>query len=268
MERAYAAALARLAQDMGAAVRRTLRGPLARARTLEAEAKRRTDAPADPFAELDWTGLRVRLGRISDRGARIVDQYARKIRAFNSATISEILSIDLSREPPAVRAALDAWRRENVALITSIGERLHEDVRGVVRIATTRGTRVETLSKALEARYDVSASRARLIARDQTVKANSALTFERHKEAGITRYAWSTSRDERVRKMHADLEGSIHEWADPPITNAKGDRNHPGTDYQCRCVAIPILDDEDPTRLGTIEGPREESARGPGQPTG
>lgn len=239
VERAYAAALARLTRDMSAAVERALRGPLARAARIEA----REDAPGDPFADLDWAGLRLRLGRISDRGARIVDQFGRKLRDFNGADIGEILKIDLAQEPPEVAAVLEAWRRENVSLISSIAERLHEDVRGVVREATTRGTRVETLARLIKGRYRVSESRARLIARDQTVKANAALTEQRHKAAGVTRYVWSTSRDERVRDMHAALEGTVHEWTDPPVTNERGDRNHPGEDYQCRCVAIPVLED-------------------------
>ena len=42
--------------------------------------------------------------------------------------------------------------------------------------------------------------------------------------------------------MHKDLDGKIFEFANPPITNEKGDRNNPGEDWQCRCEAIPIVE--------------------------
>lgn len=243
LERAYASDLDDLVREMTATTRRFLARPLDRARRL--------DVAPEPFADLDWGALRIRLGRISDRAAAIVDKYARRIREFNTRDISRILTVDLRNEPPEVRAVLEAWRGENVSLISSIAPDLHTEVRAVVRASTQRGTRVETLAKAIEARYGVAGSRARLIARDQTLKANADLTRVRHSAAGITRYVWSTSRDERVREMHSDLEGTIHAWTDPPVTNPQGDRNAPGEDYQCRCVAVPVLDEDDPSSFGT-----------------
>lgn len=239
VEAAYVRDLRALDRAMVEVVRRFLGARLERAARLEA----RQDVDPIAFAGLDWGLLRIRLGRIADRGARLVDAQGRRIRDWNTRAMSDLLRIDLGREPPAVASLLEAWRRENVALISSIADRLHGDVQEVVSEATRKGTRVETLAGHLAERYGVSASRAELIARDQTLKANANLTQVRQAEAGVTRYLWSTSRDERVRPMHKDLEGTIHRWDDPPITNDRGDRNHPGGDYQCRCVAVPVLED-------------------------
>jgi SPP1 gp7 family putative phage head morphogenesis protein len=236
VERAYTGALRGLNRSLVAAVRGFLARPF--------EAARRQDDPLDGFAGLDFGLLKIRLGRIAEDAApEIVEKFAGRIGRWNGREIASILGISLARESPEILAALDAWQRENVALITSIAERLHEDVIETVRDATRAGVRVETLAADLAERYGVSESRAELIARDQTLKANADLTAIRHETAGIERYVWSTSRDERVRPMHADLEGTIHAWDDPPVTNERGDKNHPGGDYQCRCVAIPVLDD-------------------------
>jgi SPP1 gp7 family putative phage head morphogenesis protein len=60
----------------------------------------------------------------------------------------------------------------------------------------------------------------------------------------VTQYRWSTGRDERVRESHRDLEESVHSWDDPPVVDDKtGRRAHPGQDYQCRCVPIPMVDE-------------------------
>lgn len=244
-ERAYVAALRRLNRDLVQIVRDFLARPLDAARAAEAAA--RQDAPdPDPlagFAGLDFDALKIRLLRIAeDRGEDLAEEFAGRLGSWNTREMGSVLGLDLNHEPPAVRRVLERFRKENVALITSIAERLHADVRDVVRDAQVRGARVETLAGEIAERYGVSDSRAELIARDQTLKANAELTRVRHEAAGIERYAWSTSRDERVRPMHQDLEGTIHAWDDPPVTNERGDRNHPGQDVSCRCVAIPVLD--------------------------
>ncbi|WP_442872598.1 phage minor head protein [Cognatishimia sp. SS12] len=42
-----------------------------------------------------------------------------------------------------------------------------------------------------------------------------------------------TRRDSRVRPSHAENDGRVFEWNDPPATG------HPGDDYGCRCTAEP-----------------------------
>ena len=60
----------------------------------------------------------------------------------------------------------------------------------------------------------------------------------RQKEAGVTEYIWQTAGDERVRPNHRSKDGKKFKWSNPPA-----DTGHPGQDYQCRCVAEPVLDD-------------------------
>lgn len=240
IERAYAADLRRTAGDLRAAAESALRVPLERAARLEREA--REDAPAEPFAGIAWDDLRVRFGRITGRASGIVNKYGRQISAFNASAIAEILPIDLLLEPANVTAVLDAWRSENLRLISDIGTGMLDALRAEVREATQKGTRVETLAARITERYAITERRARVIASDQILKANGNLTKQRHQAAGITRYTWGTSRDEKVRPTHQILDGRIFSWDDPPITNERGDRNHPGEDILCRCNAIPILD--------------------------
>ena len=112
---------------------------------------------------------------------------------------------------------------------------------GILDDGFKAGTRVEDLRKQIRERFDVTRSKADLLARDQVLKLNAQITQTRQRQAGISEYRWSASNDERVREYHRELDGSIFRWDDPPITNEDGDRNAPGEDYQCRCVAIPIL---------------------------
>lgn len=49
-----------------------------------------------------------------------------------------------------------------------------------------------------------------------------------------THYIWRTRNDRKVRSTHADREGQIFAWANPP------QGGHPGEDYNCRCRAEPV----------------------------
>jgi len=237
VEARYERALVRLSRELSAEIDRAIQPYLADARARE-------DAAIASTFGYDFGNLRikimerVRLGKISP----IVDQFGREIHAANTRELTRLLGIDLATETPEVQAILAEIRTANVALISSIAERQLSDVFRVVTESVINGTRVETLAAQIRERYSVSESRARLIARDQTLKANASLTEERHKTAGITHYVWSSSRDERVRPIHGELDGFVFAWADPPITSEDGAANHPGEDFQCRCAAVPVLD--------------------------
>lgn len=57
----------------------------------------------------------------------------------------------------------------------------------------------------------------------------------RQRELGVERYTWRAQNDERVRDTHADRNGQDFGWDDPPVGG------HPGQDYNCRCLAVPIV---------------------------
>jgi SPP1 gp7 family putative phage head morphogenesis protein len=76
-----------------------------------------------------------------------------------------------------------------------------------------------------------------MIGRDQALKFAALLNRTLLERVSPT-YIWVTSHDERVRKMHRALDGRTFSWNDPPITNPQGEANHPGQDYNCRCVPV------------------------------
>ena len=53
-----------------------------------------------------------------------------------------------------------------------------------------------------------------------------------------THYIWRTRNDGKVRSSHADREGQVFAWDDPPVGG------HPGEDYNCRCRAEPLAADD------------------------
>jgi SPP1 gp7 family putative phage head morphogenesis protein len=165
-------------------------------------------------------------------------------------TMRAALGVDVFHDSPRVASTAALFVQENVGLLTSIPDRYLAEVEGIVLRNFQQGRRAEDFQQELKDRFGVAESRAALIARDQTLKLNGALTMNRQTALGVTSYYWRTSQDERVRESHAELEGQRFDWADPP------DVGNPGEDYQCRCHGEPDVSD----LLGPDEGdqPDEE----------
>lgn len=195
----------------------------------------RADGPAD-LLDLDWDQL------IDSSGLPgLLDRIARSISARNQNYFANILRTP----PPKIGTQAEmirTFRDRNVHLIKSAGHDQVDQIRDILTDTNARGARHEEIADLISKRIDVSESRAKLIARDQTLKYNSSVHTAQAAAAGIEEFTWSTSHDGAVRPDHRDLDGRVFRYDDPPATNADGDRNLPGEDYQCRCVAIPKID--------------------------
>lgn len=116
-------------------------------------------------------------------------------------------------------------------------------MRQIVMNEAFTGRRAESIAGVIREQFGVSRRKAHFLARQETSLLMSAFHRERFKDAGVTKFKWSTSQDERVRDSHEQLDGKIFSWGSAPM-NARGVQIWPGTDFGCRCVAIPVLDDE------------------------
>lgn len=105
-----------------------------------------------------------------------------------------------------------------------------------------KGFRSENLVFDIISERGVSLRKAQFLARQETSLMVSKYREIRYEDIGVRRYMWSTSRDSRVRHDHRELQGEIFRFDQPPVTDqATMARNNPGEDYNCRCVAIPVL---------------------------
>lgn len=201
---------------------------------------------------LAWAELALGSVVREENIAPLLDRFGNRVVRHTNSELSRVLKINLRENIPGLQGQVDAWRTANVNLIETgvrapaeavkLRPSLLTDVSATVEELHSKGIRVENMAGELKKRFGVSDSRAELIARDQTLKLNSQINRERQRSVGINSYQWVTSRDERVREIHAELDGSIQSWDSPPEV-APGRFEHPGGDYQCRCVAVPVPPD-------------------------
>ena len=173
-------------------------------------------------------------GEVNRQAKRVSGYHRRKlIQTFRAA-----LGVDIGPvlNDAAIRPLMTAWRQENIALIKTVPERLRAGLRaGINKTFAERPFDQQALSQVVREQGQSAGWNLKRITRDQTNKAIGNLTRARHQQIGIEEYIWRTAQDERVRPIHADLEGTRHQWNEPP---AEG---HPGTPILCRCVAEPVI---------------------------
>lgn len=198
------------------------------------------DQWADEAARL-IAALRLNLGRGKPDTMRLTEAFADDIGNWNDIewrkTLKAVLGVDIIQAEPWLRPELAGWAKENASLITSLeGEAVADVERWTLR-GLRSGQRHEQIRDKILERFEVSESRAALIARDQVSKINGELTQRRQTALGVTEYVWRTSGDERVRESHREKNGKTFKWSEPPA-----DTGHPGDDFQCRCTAEPVLE--------------------------
>ena len=187
---------------------------------------------------LDLLGIKVQT-HVQGETTKAFNRMAKDVDQKNARAMR---LVGIPQAKVSTQPTIDAFRKANVDLMLKAGSTYIEQVRGVLEAPENEGLRVEELAALIDERTDVGQSHAELIARDQTLKLNANLSQDRMKGAGVTQYTWSTSNDDRVRPMHADLDGKTFSFSDPPVTDDDGNTNNPGEDFQCRCVALPLIE--------------------------
>ena len=148
-----------------------------------------------------------------------------------------VFGVDIFIDQPWLQDQLTLFANQNAQLINSIPQQELLRVAGDVERGLQEGASLKTITESIKNSFGITRRRAKNIARDQTTKLNASLTKLRQQELGVDSYEWQTSGDERVRESHRLNDGKIFRWDDPPKKTG-----HPGTDVNCRCVAIPILE--------------------------
>lgn len=234
MRDARAMALGKGLPELRALIReaRTSRGDSLR---LDAGPGKRVQAIIDAVAS-SW-----RAKHPPEELAALATRYGNATSTHNREQLGRQLKstvgVDVFAREPALAPRIEKFAAENVSLISTMATDTFAQVERVAVAALYDGDRAESLREDLVERFDVSESRAKLIARDQIGKLNGELNQIRQQALGIGGYVWRTMGDDRVRDEHAALEGERFAWDESP---AEGP---PGFPINCRCYAEPDLEE-------------------------
>lgn len=175
------------------------------------------------------------------------------------------------------------WRDNFVNLCKSTNEEMRKKVAGSVSDAVLEGRNIREVSQSIENMCsDFTRNKAELIATTEIGKLNTAIARNQSESVGIKYYEWGAAMDGRTRQSHALMDGKIckwgedtkyYEWEVNPKTGKRELKEKerpkgayigaPGTDFRCRCVALPYLpeyedDYEEQRAKGPIVGVTQE----------
>jgi SPP1 gp7 family putative phage head morphogenesis protein len=146
---------------------------------------------------------------------------------------------------PEMRERISSEYVKNLQLyVQDFVQKEIEELRNRVSERASQGLRYEGLVQEIQRSYGVSQNKAKFLARQETSLMMTKYKQTRYEDAGVKLYKWKTvigSPQHPVRPRHKHLDGKIFSWDSPPIVDDKGNRKNPGQDYNCRCVAIPVV---------------------------
>jgi SPP1 gp7 family putative phage head morphogenesis protein len=133
----------------------------------------------------------------------------------------------------------------NVSLIKSLSEEHLKNVETIVTNGVKSGAKYSTIAKEILGIKGVNsklAGRIKTIAMNEVQTINSQITLRRSENLGITKGIYRTSKDERVRKSHKELDGVEYVLKKGAYSSIAQKWIQPGiTDINCRCSYSPVI---------------------------
>ena len=187
----------------------------------------------DKYSELIGPWAKARAERFIQKAERI-DK-----RTWTSATRG--MSVEIRRvinETPTGQTVQELIN-DQVSLIKSLPRDAAERVQRLAIENVEKGGRFKSILDEIARSGEVTASRAKTIARTETSRASATLTQVRAQKIGSEGYIWRTAKDGDVRKSHKKMEGKFVRWDTPPTLD--GMTGHAGCLPNCRCFAEPVI---------------------------
>jgi SPP1 gp7 family putative phage head morphogenesis protein len=165
------------------------------------------------------------------------------------SAFAEAVSVDVFLNDSALLDTVKAeWKAQQGRLVDSIVNTYIEKLQIIVSNAVQRGTAMSEVKEEIKVLLNTTDKRAKFIARNEVGNLNGIITMRRQVDCGIGVYQWSSSHDERVRPSHAEMDGKYFYWNSDKVGEINGikvypaPKYHPCMDYNCRCVALPVID--------------------------
>lgn len=222
--------LKKIARASGGLVEAHVHGPTIRNEKQMMEALRAYSKALGPWAERQAQKL---LTQVMRKNTKAYQQKSKLMGTELKAGLAQT-NVDM---------VANALMEEQVALIKSIPIEAGERAQSLAMEAVLNGTRADEIAKELMRTTKVTESRATLIARTETARANASITQARAISIGASGYIWRTTMDGAERESHAKMNGKYVKYAKVPTLD-DGTTGHAGSFPNCRCWQDPVFENE------------------------
>ena len=173
------------------------------------------------------------------QGAGIVPTELERLAAADLTPFTAVSSLGTTSAAPIHRDALEFLFTRSYEKLNGWTDAMANETRQILFDGVAQGKGIDDIVREMVARQDVSRTRARVIARTETIQAfqisttnEAARAAEEIGEEVLLR--WLTVRDGRVRHIHANWHGTLS----TPEQNSKRINISP---WNCRCGQAPVI---------------------------
>lgn len=198
-----------------------------------------------------WESIFGKLGqKLADRMVRSTLKHSAVTLGMSLRQISKDFEVNTSFVDARLKQVINASTQEAAGLIKLIPSQYLGDVQGAVMRSITSGGGLKDLVPTLNRLYGGRLRHARMVALDQTRKANMNINAARLQKIGCETFVWiHTSGGIHQRKLHKELSGKEFRFDDPPVIGemyGSEIRGLPAQMIGCRCVCKPVFNFEKP----------------------
>ncbi len=175
------------------------------------------------------------------QGASLVLTEAERLQSLNLTpfTATSSLGTGITSSAPIHQDALEFLFNRSYDSLKGWTDDMSKQTRQILFDGVAQGKGIDEVVREMTARINVSKTRARVIARTETIQAyqrsNTNETARASEEIGEEiLLRWLTARDSRVRHLHATWHGTLT----TPKDNLKRINVSP---WNCRCAQTPVI---------------------------
>ena len=217
------------------------------------------------YLEIETLSAKSRISRLDSLKSQIDMELTKLIFRVENDSINALTSVyrdtfievtkDLGINPVVsrdkIKTVLDKpWSGANFSQrLWSNTDKLAETVKQEIVNGMIQGINLKTMTKRVSERFETAKKNdvERLLRTEVNYTLNQA-TLDGYKEAGIEKYEFSATLDNRTSQICSELHGNIFE-----IKNIAVGLNYPPMHPRCRSTTIPIIDYESLIKQGREE---------------
>ena len=168
------------------------------------------------------------------------------VDAFGKQMVRDLaVEISFDIDNPRVIAYLD---HASSRRITRINNTTRAAVRRQLSEGVAAGESIPKLADRIQSVFKTASdSRARTIARTETISASGFGNLEAMTQADITQKEWLSTMDDATRDTHVEMDGQVVDMEDDFESPSGAHGPHPGEmgeaaeDVNCRCTVLPVI---------------------------
>lgn len=192
------------------------------------------------------SGLTERFGLVANNIASTMVNRVVSVNGKKTKTnINNAIGVDVENiiESENLSEFVELQIIANTELIKSVPSDAIGDIRRIIINGLTGGLRADDIEKLItNTTFKKINNRIATIARTETAKINSQIANRRYLNLGITKAVWDATGDSRTRDCHRVRDGKIFNINEGLYSSCDGKTLQPGQDFNCRCVARPIIE--------------------------